>query len=103
MDPGCGATYRDAALALNGLGCKTTTINAQPDGHFPARSSEPTEKSLGDLAKTVQALDADLGVAFDGDGDRVAFVDGKANLWILIELWQLSGLCPQETQAEEPL
>ncbi len=77
VDPGCGATYRDAALALNALGCKTTTINSQPDGYFPARSSEPTEKSLVDLAKTVQALDADLGVAFDGDGDRAAFVDGS--------------------------
>jgi phosphoglucosamine mutase len=77
VDPGCGATYRDAALALNGLGCKTTTINAQPDGHFPARSSEPTENSLIDLSKTIQAISADLGVAFDGDGDRVAFVDRK--------------------------
>ncbi len=77
VDPGCGATHRDAASALNGLGCKTTTINAQPDGYFPARSSEPTEKSLVDFAKTVQALGADLGVAFDGDGDRVAFIDGK--------------------------
>jgi phosphoglucosamine mutase len=77
VDPGCGATYRDAALALNGLGCKTTTINSQPDGHFPARCSEPTENSLIDLSKTVQAIGADLGVGFDGDGDRVAFVDRK--------------------------
>ena len=45
------------------------------DGYFPARKSEPTAESLIDLAKTVQALGADVGVAFDGDGDRVAFVD----------------------------
>jgi phosphoglucosamine mutase len=77
VDPGCGATHSVAVSALNALGCKTTAINAQPDGYFPARTSEPTEESLITLAKTVQALEADLGFAFDGDGDRVAFVDGK--------------------------
>jgi len=76
VDPGCGASYDVAPVALNALGCKITTLNAQPDGTFPARSSEPTSESLSDLAKTVQALGADLGVAFDGDADRVAFVDG---------------------------
>jgi phosphoglucosamine mutase len=76
VDPGCGATYAVAPAALSALGCKTTSLNAQPDGTFPARSSEPTAQSLGDLAKAVQALGADLGVAFDGDGDRVAFIDG---------------------------
>ena len=75
VDPGCGATFSVAPAALNALGCKTTALNAQPDGYFPARSSEPTAESLSDLAKTVCALDADLGVAFDGDGDRVAFID----------------------------
>jgi len=75
VDPGCGATYHTAPAALNALGCKTTAINAQPDGFFPGRSSEPTAQSLTSLSATVPALDADLGVAFDGDGDRVAFVD----------------------------
>jgi phosphoglucosamine mutase len=75
VDPGCGATHSIAPAALNAIGCKTTPLNAQPDGYFPARSSEPTAESLSDLAKTVKALGADLGIAFDGDGDRVAFVD----------------------------
>jgi len=75
VDPGCGASFTVAPLALNALGCKTTALNAQPDGHFPARSSEPTAESLCDLAKSVKALGADLGIAFDGDADRVAFVD----------------------------
>jgi phosphoglucosamine mutase len=57
------------------MGCKVTAINAQPDGFFPARKSEPTAESLGDLAQVVKTLGADVGVAFDGDGDRVAFVD----------------------------
>jgi phosphoglucosamine mutase len=75
VDPGCGATYLAAPAALTALGCSVTTLNAQPDGYFPARKSEPTVESLHDLAMTVKALGADLGVAFDGDGDRVAFVD----------------------------
>jgi phosphoglucosamine mutase len=57
------------------LGCKVTALNAQADGYFPARSSEPTAESLKDLAHIVKAVDAEVGVAFDGDGDRVAFID----------------------------
>lgn len=75
VDSGCGATFNVAPQLLKALGCKVTALNAQPDGHFPARKSEPTAESLGDLAKVVKTLGADLGVAFDGDGDRVAFVD----------------------------
>jgi phosphoglucosamine mutase len=75
VDPGCGATFSVAPAALNALGCKTTTLNAQPDGTFPARTSEPTAESLISTKKTVKALQADIGIAFDGDGDRVAFID----------------------------
>ena len=75
VDPGCGATFNVAPKVLNAVGCKTTALNAQPDGYFPARSSEPTAESLSNLANTVKALGADIGVAFDGDGDRVAFID----------------------------
>lgn len=77
VDPGCGATFKLAPQLLKALGCEVTTINSQPDGFFPARKSEPTVESLQHLSKIVKALKADLGVAFDGDGDRVAFVDEK--------------------------
>jgi phosphoglucosamine mutase len=77
VDPGCGATFHVAPVLLKATGCKVTALNAQPDGHFPARKSEPTAESLKDLANIVKALGADIGVAFDGDGDRVAFVDEK--------------------------
>jgi phosphoglucosamine mutase len=75
VDPGCGAAFDIAPKMLRALGCKVTALNAQPDGFFPARKSEPTAESLQDLAKTVKALGADVGIAFDGDADRVAFVD----------------------------
>ena len=75
VDPGCGAAFSVGPQMLKDLGCKVTSLNAQPDGYFPARKSEPTAESLQDLAKTVKTLHADIGVAFDGDADRVAFVD----------------------------
>jgi phosphoglucosamine mutase len=75
VDPGCGATFNVAPAVLRAMGCKVTALNAQPDGFFPARSSEPTAESLRDLAQVVKILGADIGVAFDGDGDRVAFID----------------------------
>jgi phosphoglucosamine mutase len=75
VDPGCGATFDVGPALLKDAGCRVTALNAQPDGFFPARRSEPTAESLKDLAHVVRAVGADVGVAFDGDGDRVAFVD----------------------------
>ena len=79
VDPGCGATHKVAPDMLKAMGCKVTSLNAQPDGHFPARKSEPTAESLRDLTNVVKALGADAGIAFDGDGDRVAFIDEKGD------------------------
>jgi phosphomannomutase/phosphoglucomutase len=73
-----------AALAipklLRDLGCRVTTINANIDGTFPSRPPEPRPENLGDLASTVKAVGADLGVAFDGDADRSIFVDEKGEI-----------------------
>ncbi|MDI6905375.1 MAG: phosphoglucosamine mutase [Candidatus Bathyarchaeia archaeon] len=79
VDPGCGATYNIAPLIFKSLGCKVTAINAQPDGFFPSRSPEPNAETLKPLAKIVQELGADVGVAYDGDGDRVAFTGEKGD------------------------
>jgi phosphoglucosamine mutase len=75
VDSGCGAAFYVAPEMLKALGCKVLALNSQPDGYFPARKSEPNAESLQDLAKTVKIMGADIGVAFDGDADRVAFVD----------------------------
>lgn len=75
LDPGCGASFSVGPRLLRNCGCDVTVLNAQPDGTFPARKSEPTKESLKDLSKIVKALDYDVGIAFDGDGDRVAFID----------------------------
>jgi len=66
------------ADALDALGCAVETLNAQQDGAFPGRPSEPTE-NCGSLTALVAATDADLGIAHDGDADRMRAVtaDGE--------------------------
>jgi phosphomannomutase/phosphoglucomutase len=69
-----------APRLLRELGCKVTTINANIDGTFPGRLPEPRPENLKDLALTVKAVGADLGVAFDGDADRSIFVDENGEI-----------------------
>jgi phosphoglucosamine mutase len=63
------------ASAFRELGANVTTLNAQPDGSFPGRPSEPTAGTLTALCAQVGNSDADLGVAHDGDADRMMAVD----------------------------
>jgi len=60
--------------ALSALGCAVETLNAQPDGSFPGRPSEPTAENCESLAALVGNTDADLGIAHDGDADRMRAV-----------------------------
>jgi phosphoglucosamine mutase len=62
--------------ALQSLGCAVETLNAQPDGSFPGRPSEPTAENCRSLATLVAGSDADLGIAHDGDADRMRAVAG---------------------------
>jgi len=64
---------------LVGQMANVISLNAQPDGNFPGREPEPTEENIKDLMRTVKAVNADLGVAYDGDADRAVFVDEKGN------------------------
>jgi phosphoglucosamine mutase len=63
--------------ALERLGCHVETLNAQPDGRFPARPSEPTAENCTSLTRLVANTDADLGIAHDGDADRMRAVTGE--------------------------
>ena len=62
--------------ALQRLGCEVETLNAQPDGSFPGRPSEPKPENCESLATLVGETDADLGIAHDGDADRTRAVAG---------------------------
>jgi phosphomannomutase/phosphoglucomutase len=66
---------------LRDLGCKVTSINANIDGTFPGRLPEPRPENLKEIALTVKAVGADLGVAFDGDADRSIFVDENGEIY----------------------
>lgn len=78
LDCANGAGCFTAPYLFESLGCKVVILNAQPMG-VPSHNSEPTPENLKELVKTVKAVDADLGVAHDGDADRTVFVDEKGN------------------------
>lgn len=75
LDVGNGAQAVTAPYLCERLGCKVVTINGQVDGNFPGRGPEPTPSVLDDLSNAVRSYGADLGVAYDGDGDRSLFCD----------------------------
>ncbi|MFT4884459.1 MAG: phosphoglucosamine mutase [Natronomonas sp.] len=70
---GAGGVTADALVEL---GCEVETLNAQPDGRFPGRPSEPTAENCDALATLVREGDYDLGIAHDGDADRMRAVAG---------------------------
>lgn len=66
---------------LREAGCEVFEQNTKLDGTFPLGAADPTEKHvLERLAKGVKEHNADMGVAYDSDGDRVGFVDSEGNL-----------------------
>ena len=96
MDCAHGATYQIGPLVLRELGARIDAIGIDPNGiniNDGVGSMHPET-----LAARVKASDADLGIAFDGDGDRVLFVDGDGVvcdgddlLYLLASDWQASG------------
>jgi phosphomannomutase / phosphoglucomutase len=77
LDPGNGTSAVTSPTLLRLVGCRLVTLNSNPDGTFPGRRSEPTEENLNDLRHTVPQAGAALGIAHDGDADRVTFIDEK--------------------------
>jgi phosphomannomutase/phosphoglucomutase len=75
MDFDNGVQSLVAPLIAKKLGCEILVINGNIDGSFSARGSEPKMDNLADLTELVKKTNADLGVAYDGDGDRSIFCD----------------------------
>lgn len=76
VDCGCGAASVITPYLLRELGCEVIALNSYPSGFFP-HGVEPTEANLGDLIKATREFGADLGIAHDGDADRMMVVDDK--------------------------
>lgn len=78
FDPGNGSVGYLAERVFKKLGCQVQTIFGDPDGNFPHHLPDPyIETNLEDIKKEVKRQGAEIGFAFDGDGDRVALIDQK--------------------------
>jgi len=76
LDAGNGAGSIVSPYLQRRLGNKVISLNAHPSGYF-VRELEPNAKSLEGLAKTVKVMKADVGIAHDGDADRIGVVDDE--------------------------
>ena len=80
LDLGNGAQALTAIRLCQELECEIFTINEKIDGNFPGRGSEPTPQNLSKLSMLVKNNHADIGIAFDGDGDRSLICDGDGKI-----------------------
>ncbi len=74
VDAGCGAAYYITSHLLTLLGCDVIPLNCNANGNFP-HDVEPIEANLSQLMQSVKDNGADLGIAHDGDADRMMAVD----------------------------
>ncbi len=78
IDAGNGATSNIAPTLFKELGCEVIPLFCEIDGDFPNHAPDPTvESNLSALKAAVAEHSADIGIAFDGDGDRVAIVTAQ--------------------------
>jgi phosphomannomutase/phosphoglucomutase len=76
VDGGNGTNGFIVSHLLRDLGCEVVELYCEPNGDFPNRPSDPTAPgATTDLSACVRSEAADLGLAYDGDGDRLAVVD----------------------------
>ncbi|VVB59739.1 Phosphoglucomutase/phosphomannomutase [uncultured archaeon] len=80
LDTGNGSCANIPEKIFRNLGCTVETLFPTPDGNFPNHQPDPhDEKSLEALKKRVAETKADIGLAFDGDGDRIGLIDEKGD------------------------
>jgi phosphomannomutase/phosphoglucomutase len=80
VDAGNGTAGKFAPELLREIGCDVTELYCELDGNFPNHEANPEEyKNVKDMIEKVKEIKADLGIAFDGDADRVGIVDEKGH------------------------
>ena len=81
MDCGNGSTGVVAPKLIRSLGCEVIELYCEVDGRFPNHHPDPgNPENLQALIKTVLQTGADLGIAYDGDGDRLGMVDSSGKI-----------------------
>lgn len=81
IDAGNGATSELAPRLFEELGCEVERLHCHIDGRFPGHPPDTSnEENLADLIRRVVEVKADFGVAFDGDGDRLAVVTSSGHI-----------------------
>ena len=81
VDSGNGIPGATAPAILRALGCQVVDLYSRVDGDFPNHHPDPSKpENLEDLRLVVRATEADLGLAFDGDGDRLGIVTRHGNI-----------------------
>ena len=81
VDCGNGAAGDLAPRLLRSLGCEVIDLFCEIDGNFPNHHPDPSKpENLSDVIEAVMTNGADLGLAFDGDGDRLGVIDSRGNV-----------------------
>ena len=81
MDCGNGVAGDLGPLLLRTMGCEVIELYCNIDGNFPHHHPDPSiPENLADLISAVKKHAADIGIAFDGDGDRLGVVDAKGKI-----------------------
>lgn len=100
IDSGNGVAGTIAPDLFRALGCEVTELYCEVDGKFPHHHPDPGQpENMRDLIQIVKSQEAELGLAFDGDGDRLGIVDGNGNI-----IWpdRLLLLLAQHLLVEQP-
>jgi phosphoglucosamine mutase len=77
VDCANGTASNVTPMILSKLGCKVFTINSSIDGAFPGRLPEPSPENLRNTCRLVREIRANIGIAHDGDADRLAVIDDR--------------------------
>ncbi len=81
VDCGHGVASEVAPAMLQRLGCEVIELNCTTDGDFPSHHPDPAQPAnMQQLIESVRSSEADIGIAFDGDGDRLGVVDSSGKI-----------------------
>ncbi|MFW2778746.1 phosphomannomutase/phosphoglucomutase, partial [Acinetobacter baumannii] len=99
-----GSAGHCSKLVLEKMGCEVIALRTTPNGEFPDHAPDPSHAAhLKELRKTIIEQGADIGIALDGDGDRVVLLDEKANILTADRLLSLFAQMCLEQQPDKEI